>query len=147
LHKREEIKAEIVSMLQAGLTENVYPSRYLPISQKDFPAISVYCPEEDAVKNESEELYTRTAKVVIAIYDIGKDDIELSGTAQKDIDGKLDDLCTKVETIFLTQYQTLNKVVYRFNLTKTRYMVKTEGDEITGIAYMDFDAIYHDKII
>lgn len=147
MHKRDEIKDKIVAMLTAGLTESVFKSRYLPINVKKFPAVSVYIPEEETRIADTEEHYDRTAKVVIAVYCKGKDTSELSGTENDDIDSELDALTLKIEQIFCTVRQTLEKTIYRFTLTKTRYMVNTEGEEIIGIAYMDFDASYKDSLL
>lgn len=146
IHKRKEIKEKIVEMLRANVTENVYKSRYLPIGQKDFPAISVYIPEDFAEKNKSEEYYIQNAKTIINAYVSGKDDIELEDTGQDDIDDKLDDITGKIEAVFNALYQTLEGVVYRFNLVSTKYLINAEGDEIIGVAFMEFEAIYHTAV-
>ena len=146
-HKRQEIKEKVVEILRAGLTENVYKNRYLAISKRDFPAISVYCPDESSNFNTSRELYERSARVIISGYVLGKDEIELTETSGDDIDDKLDDLSTKIEELFNTQYQNLSGVVFSMELTSTQYFVNAEGDEIVGVAIMEYNTVYHDSMV
>jgi hypothetical protein len=147
MHKRTEIKAKFIEMMQTGITANVYNSRYLPINKSDLPAISVYCPEDTSDIAASGEHYDRVARVVVACYCKGYDPIELTGTDQNDIDSELDDLCGEVETLFCTKNQALGGLASQVLLVKTRYMIKTEGDDITGVAYIDFDVHYKDSIL
>ena len=145
-HKRKEIKDQAVAVLRAGMTANIYKNRYLSIAQRDFPAVSVYCPDETSEINASGELYNRSARVVIAAYVLGKDEIELEDTAESDIDDKLDDIAAEIETLFNTQYQNLGKTVYNFILSSTQYFVNAEGDEIVGVAILEYKAEYKDTI-
>ena len=146
MHKRKEIKDAAVAMLRAGLTHNIYKNRYLSISPRNFPAISVYCPDETSELNASQELYDRTARVVVAAYVLGKDEIELEASATEDIDDKLDSISTEIEEIFNTQYQNLGKAVYSFELTSTQYFVNAEGNEIVGVAILEYNANYKDSL-
>jgi len=146
-HKRREIKDSVVAILRAGVTENVYKNRYLAIAKRDFPAISVYCPDESSNLNQSRELYDRSARVVIAGYVLGKDEIELEDTNGDDVDDKLDDLAAEIEELFNTQYQNLSGIIYEFELTSTQYFVNAEGDEIVGVVIMEYSANYKDAII
>ena len=145
-HKRQEIKEKVVEMLKANVTENVYKNRYLSLATRDFPAISVYVPDESAEKNKSEEAYRRIARVVITGYVLGKDSIELEESSATDIDDKLDDISTKIENVFNAKFQTLEGTVYNMRLGSTQYFVNAEGDEIIGVAILEYAAEYIDEV-
>lgn len=149
MHKRVEIKDKFVSMLKAGsFPGNVYKTRYTSPGLDKLPAASVYCPEDESVIAPSREHYDRVAKATVMIYTLGYDPSEdAENSEQKDIDAELDRLTSLVESIFCTPMQTLEGEVYRVHLTKTRYMIDTKGDDIVGIAFMDFDVEYKDIII
>jgi hypothetical protein len=149
MHKRAAIKNKIVDMLQAGAFPGyVYKTRYTSPGIDKLPVASVYCPEDDSVLAASSEHYDRTAKVTIMIYALGYDHSEdAENSEQRDIDAELDALTSTVESIFCTPIQTLEGTIYRMYLTKTRYMIDTKGEDIVGIAFMDFDAEYKDSII
>lgn len=148
MHKRAEIKNKVVEMLQTGFSANVYKARYLPINNSEYPAASVYCPEDSAEIATSGEHYNRTAKVVIMIYCKGYDNSENGETSgQRDIDTELDDLTAEVESIFFKVNQTLDATVFRMYLTDTKYMVDAKTEDIIGVATMDFMAEYKDGIL
>lgn len=148
MHKRAEIKNKIVEMLQTGFTANVYKARYLPIGKNNFPAASVYIPEDVSELAETSEHYNRTAKVIIVVYCKGYDHSEAGeDTGQSDIDTELDDLTKSIETIFFKPIQALDGVIYRMYLTKTTYMVDSKTEDIMGVAQMEFNAEYKDMII
>jgi len=150
MHKRAEIKSKVVEMLQgsSAFSGNVYKSRYLPINKSDFPAASVYCPEDSSEIAASGEHYNRSAKVAIMIYCKGYDASEAGDdSGQRDIDSELDDLTSSVEEIFFSPWQTLEGTVYRMHLINTRYMVDTKSDDIIGVATMEFNAEYKDSLL
>ena len=148
MHKRAEIKTKVVEMLQSGFSPNIYKSRYLPIDKNNFPAASVYCPEDISEKAMSNEHYDRTANVIIMIYCKGYDPSEAGeDTSQRDIDAELDDLTETVESIFFAPIQTLGGTVFQMNLTKTTYMVDAKTEDIIGIAKMEWDVEYKDSVL
>jgi hypothetical protein len=150
MHKRAEIKNKVVAMIQASGASfvKVYKSRYLPVNPKNFPAASVYCPEDLSEKAATNEHYNRTAKVAIIIYGIGYDPDESGeNTGQRDIDAELDDLASEVEGIFNTPIQTLEGVAYQMNLTRTSYMIDDKTENIIGVAKMEYDVDYKDMLI
>jgi hypothetical protein len=147
MHKRKEIKEQIEIILKAQTAYKVFRSRYLPITAREFDAICIYAPNETDEKSKDQESYFRNQQVFLCLYTKGKDLIEDLPTGDKDIDGRLDEMTSEVEAVFLKQFETLNKIVLNFNLRSTKYMIDDKNEDIIGIAYMEWEAIYYDKII
>lgn len=144
MHKRKLIRSTIVDMLKNSVTGvNVYDSRVFPLLKKNLPAVSVYAIEETSEKSKDEGVFTRRLRVVIAAYVNGHDPSEVKSN-EVSVDDRLDELSTQIEGVFHHQYETLRNTVYRFNPVSTRIEVDGDAEWIFGMAFMEYEAIYHD---
>lgn len=146
MHKNTEIRNKLLAILtdtSSGAT--AYNSRLRAISDKSLPAISIYTNNESTEKLPGEGAYIRNVQVIIVLYVIGKDRIGALSTGEKSVDEKLDDLLEFVELKLLTQYQNLDKVVYRFDYEGvSNIQAEDKGTEgIKLIAFTQWNARYH----
>lgn len=146
-HKRTEIRNKTFDMLTADISGvNIYNSRIYEIPENKLPAISVYTPGDTGEKDASETNYRRLNEVHIVLYVTGKSPPEELETGETYIDELSDNYLKEIEDIFLTKWQTLEKVVYRLNYVSTSIMPDKESEYLLLIADTIWEARVHQAV-
>ena len=149
MHKNTEIRNEIANILTVtGSGIKIFNSRLVALPDSELPAIAIYTDTETALKTLDELGYDRESSVVIVCYVRGLDKIYSLPTGEKSVDEKLDNLFQFLEDRLLTQYQTLNKKVFRLNFTGVSGITSEPIGEngIKLIAYTTWAARYNQQI-
>jgi hypothetical protein len=149
MHKNTVIRDELTSILTvSGSGINVYNSRLRELPDKNLPAISIYIQTESAVKTVDELGYLRQPQVVIVCYVKGLDRTNSLASGEKSVDEKLDDMYQFLEDKLLTQYNTLNQTIFRFDFTGVSNVTADNLGEngIKLISYTNWTARYHQQI-
>lgn len=140
-HPRELIRKKVVQYLR-GTTNagaSVYASRVAPLIsnswQDELPAICVYTMDDNGeIFNAAPREYLRTVEVVVEIH----------AKATSDLDDDLDTIARQVEKLLL-QDDTLDGLCNDFTYSRTKMVIRDDGEELLGGCRMIFDAEYLDR--
>lgn len=119
----------------------VYTNRAEPLIstswQQDLPAIVIYTLDETAQPawDAMNRTYKRTAQLAV----------ELNVAADANTDDALDDLAELVENA-ITQDDSLGGTCSELVLVGARCGIKSEGEQMTGVCLLLWDAVYYDSL-
>lgn len=140
-HPRELIRKKAVELLLGNTAagSSVFASRVAPyISngwQNELPAIAVYTMDENGeIVTAAPREYLRTVELVVEI--VASEDAALDDT--------LDGIARTVEQILLRD-DTLDGTCSEFTYSRTRMVIKDEGENALGGCRVIFDAQYLDR--
>jgi len=127
-------------MLESDISGvNIYDFRLIKILDSNLPCISIYTKDDTAEKTEDENNYIRNYEVILTVYMSGHDDLTIEA-GEKSVDEKLDDLTEEIEDIFFHPYETLEKLVYRFNYNGSKTFPDAETSKTVLVQLMNFTA-------
>lgn len=140
-HPRTAIRNKVVALLlgQTNAGASVYASRVKPFLsngwQNELPAIVVYTMDENGeIYNAAPREYLRTVEVVVEVH----------ANADEALDDVLDAISRQVERRLLAD-DTLGDTVNDFTYSRTRMVIRDEGQDLIGGCRIIFDAEYLDR--
>lgn len=140
-HPRTAIRNKVVELLlgRTDVAGSVYASRVKPFLSNDWqnelPAIVVYTMDENGeIYTAAPREYLRTVEVVVEVH----------ANADEALDDVLDTIGRQVERLLLTD-DTLDGAVNDFTYSRTKLVIRDDGDDLMGGCRIIFDAEYLDR--
>ncbi len=140
-HPRETIRKKAVELLLGKTSAGfrVYASRVAPFIsnewQNDLPAVVVYTMDESAeIYNVAPREYRRTVELVIEVH----------ANATSAMDDVLDAIARQIEQTLLAD-DTLGGTANDVQLSRTRMVIRDEGQELLGGCRIILDVEYFDR--
>lgn len=140
-HPRTAIRNKVVELLlgQTIAGASVYASRVKPFLsngwQNELPAIVVYTMDENGeIHNAAPREYLRTVEVVVEVH----------ANADEALDDVLDAVSRQVERQLLAD-DSLGGIVNDFTYSRTKMVIRDEGQDLIGGCRIIFDAEYLDR--
>lgn len=140
-HPRTAIRNKVVELLlgHTDVAESVFASRVKPFLstgwQNELPAIVVYTMDENGeIYNAAPREYLRTVEVVVEVH----------ANADEALDDVLDTISRQVERRLLAD-DTLGGTVNDFTYSRTKMVIRDEGQDLIGGCRIIFDAEYLDR--
>ncbi len=137
MNNRRQLRDAIADRLfekvkNEGAIVSIFKQRFLPL--KTLPAIIVYTNGDNSTKTADESTNRRIEDVSIVVYVEGLEEHEDPALGDKPLIDRIDDLVGQVEERFEFFRETLNGLCFRMNYSGTDIRIKTEGNQIKGIA-------------
>ncbi len=140
-HPREAIRKKAVELLLGKTSAGfrVYASRVAPFInnewQNELPAVVVYTMDENGeIYNAAPREYRRTVELIVEVH--------ASATAA--MDDVLDAIARQVEQALLAD-DTLGDTANDIRYSRTRLVIRDEGQELLGGCRIIFDVEYFDR--
>ncbi len=135
MHPRKQIRDKIVSLLigKTHATNNVFPSRVIPLEESLLPTIQVYANSETSeIWQEAPREYERKLSL----------SIQITANADGGLENKLDAIAEQVEDL-LRQDHTLGELCRDVILTGTELTLHENGDMLIGSCNITYDILYY----